>query len=523
MFVDNLGQYGIVKDKPPYDLPVNAFSDGMNVRCFENSIQKFQGHRQAIGTPTVAPYFLLPIKTSTDALWVYCGSAAIYATQGGTSGTHKNITRSSGAYNASTTIQDWTGLVFGGIGILNNSGDVPQMWSPVNFATPQLLQDLSNWPTGYKCKAISGFKQFLIAMDVSVTSGGSTTENPRLFKWSHGSASNAVPTSWDATDATKDAGEYSIDSTQGSILNGKQLKDSFVISKSDAIWGASYIGPPFIFRFYEISEQFGALSKHSMVETEIGLIIFGTDDIVLCDGQSVKSITTRKMRRYIYNAIDATNYGNSYVVLNQPHSEVWICYPQSGATFPDTAVIFNYKENTFGVRELPASPYIARGIVNPSDALDWTEAGTWDDDLTEWDSRVYNPAQTRLMLADASNTKLFLLDTTNQFDDISFDSWIERTGLHLDDPSQIKLVKKVHLNMEKTGSPSENVEVMVGSSNYPEEAVAWSGPYAFNPETQNKIDTLVSGKYLALRVQSSANVGWKLNSYGMDVANNGVD
>ena len=64
---------------------------------------------------------------------------------------------------------------------------------------------------------------------------------------------------------------------------------------------------------------------------------------------------------------------------------------------------------------------------------------------------------------------------------------------------------------------------MVGSSNYPEEAVAWSGPYAFNPETQNKIDTLVSGKYLALRVQSSANVGWKLNSYGMDVANNGVD
>ena len=523
MFVDNLGQYGIVKDKPSYDLPINAWSDGLNVRCFENSIQKFTGHRPALGTPTVPPFFLLPIKTSTDALWVYCGSAAVYATQGSASGTHKKITRSSGAYIASTTLLDWTGLVFGGIGILNNSGDVPQMWSPVNFATPQLLQDLSNWPTGYKCKAISGFKNFLIAMNVSVTSGGSTTENPRLFKWSHGSATNAVPTSWDATDATKDAGEFDIASTNGAILNGKHLKDTFLIAKEDAIWGANYIGPPFIFRFFSISEEFGALSKHSMIETEIGLVIFGTDDLVLCDGQSVKSITTKKMRRYIYNTIDTAYYGNSFCALNQPHGEVWICYPTAGNIFPNEAVIWNYKENTFGVRELPNTPHIEKGIVNPSDDLDWTEAGAWDDDLDEWDSRVYNPAASRLMLADAGNTKLFLMDTTNQFDSSDFDSYVERTGLHLDDPSKIKLVTKVHLNMEKTGRPTGEIEVRVGSSNSPEGSTDWSSPITFNPETQNKVDCLVSGKYLALRVQSSSDVGWKLNSYAMNIVANGVD
>jgi hypothetical protein len=77
--------------------------------------------------------------------------------------------------------------------------------------------------------------------------------------------------------------------------------------------------------------------------------------------------------------------------------------------------------------------------------------------------------------------------------------------------------------MEKTGDASGDIEVLVGASNSPEEAVTWSGPYSFDPETQNKIDTLVSGKYLGLRIQSSSNVGWRLNSYAMDVANNGVD
>ena len=522
IFVKDVGQYGIVKDKPAYDLPINAWSDGMNVRAFENAIQKFTGHRQALGTPTVAPYFLLPIKTTTDALWVYCGAAAVYATQGGLSGTHKNITRSSGAYSAGTTAQNWSGLVFGGVGILNNGTDVPQQWS-VDFSTPSLLTDLSNWQTGVTCKAISGFKNFLIALDVSKTVGVTTTRYPRLFKWSHSSSSNAVPSSWDENSSSLDAGEYSLESTQGHILNAQALKDSLIITKEDGLWGASHIGPPFIFRFYEISQQFGALSKHSMVETELGVVIFGTDDIVLCDGQTVKSVTTRKMRRYIYNAIDATNYVNSFVVLNQPHSEVWFCFPQSGSTFADRAVTWNYKENTFGIRELPASAHISRGVVNPSDVVTWAESGSWDSDLETWDSRIYNPAQNRLMLADAASTKMQLLDTTNQFDSTNYTAYIERTGLHLDDPSQIKLVKKVHLNMEKTGDASGDIEVMVGASNSPEEAVTWSGPYSFDPETQNKIDTLVSGKYLGLRIQSSSNVGWRLNSYAMDVANNGVD
>ena len=71
--ITGLGTVGIIKDQPAYTLPPNAWSDGRNVRMSEGSVEKFLGHRQAIGTPTAAPYFVLPIKTATAAYWIYAG------------------------------------------------------------------------------------------------------------------------------------------------------------------------------------------------------------------------------------------------------------------------------------------------------------------------------------------------------------------------------------------------------------------------------------------------------------------
>ena len=520
MFINDVGSIGLISDKPPHSLPLNAWSEGKNVRFFEGGVEKVTGHRSAIGTPTVNPYFLLPVRSGNDALWVYCGNNAIYATAGGNGGTHKNITRSSGAYSGSTSEQGWTGLVFGGIPIINNGVDVPQMWNPVNFATPQLLQDLSNWPSTLRCKSISGFKQFLIAMDV--TDGG--TNYPREIRWSHASSSNAVPSSWDYADATLDAGSYELADSPGAILLGKQLRDSFLIYKNDSIWGMNYIGAPYIFRFYEVSKQYGALSRHSVMEVEGGHIVLANGDLLLCDGQSVKSLMTSKMRRYLFDSIDPDNYGNSFLALNQPKNEIWICYPTSGSVWPDRAVIWNYKENTFGVRDLPVgTTFGTNAVVNPSDTLTWSATDTWAGVEDQWDSRVYNPSQTRLLLSNVTSTKLFLCDTTNQFDSANAMSYIERTGLHFDKPNIIKLVTRVNLNFEKSGDGT--VEVMVGSQNSPEGAVTWSSPTTVDPTTSagSRVDVTISGKYIAIRIQSSTDVGWKLHSYDMQITEMGTD
>jgi len=230
------------------------------------------------------------------------------------------------------------------------------------------------------------------------------------------------------------------------------------------------------------------------------------------------------MRRYLFDSIDPDNYGNSFLALNQPKNEIWICYPVSGATWPNRAVVWNYKESTFGVRDLPeGTTYGTNGVVNPSDALDWSLSGSWDSNYEIWDSRVYNPSQTRLMLSNKTSTKLYLCDTTNQFDSVNATSYIERTGLHFDKPNIIKLATRVNLNFEKRGGGS--VQVMVGSHDSPEGAVTWSAPTTVDPTTEagSKVDVLVSGKYLAIRIQSDDNVGWKLHSYFMSITEMGTD
>ena len=159
---------------------------------------------------------------------------------------------------------------------------------------------------------------------------------------------------------------------------------------------------------------------------------------------------TQRMRRFLFNSIDAENYKNSFLALNQPKNEVWICYPLSGASWPNRVVIWNYKENTFGVRDLPeGTTYGINGVVNPSDDLDWSSSSSWDSVEDNWDVKVFNPSQTRLMISNATSTKLYLVDTTNQFDSVNAMSYIERTGLHFDKPDIVKLATQVNLNFER--------------------------------------------------------------------------
>ena len=513
--ITGLGSIGIIKDQPSYTLPPNAWSDGKNVRMAEGSVEKFTGHRQAVGTPSAAPYFVLPVKTATAAYWIYAGTTNVYITDGTT---HKTITRASGTYSADANSNPWTGGVMGGKVYLNNGTDIPQQWATIDFATPTLLTDLPNWPSTSPvttCKALGSFKQFMIAMNTKLTS----TLYPRMVKWSHASAFNTVPSSWDETSAILDAGEYELADTEGDILNGFQLRDSFMLYKEDSIWGMNYIGTPFIWRFFEVTRSFGALGKHSIAEFEGGHFVFGTNDCMVVDGQNIRSITTDRIRKHIYNSIDATYYSNSFVVPNHEKSEIWICYPISGSTFPDQCVVWNWKTNTFGIRDLPATPHIGVGVVNPGDALDWTDSGDWDDDDSAWDERIYNPAKYRLILADKGNTKLQLLDTKGQFDAVNYTSYIERTGLHYDDPKLLKLCTGVSLNMESTG----DVNVYVGSHDSTESSVTWEGPFVFNPDTGHKIDCLVTGRYLALKIESTDKIIWKLHAYEMKITTLGTN
>ena len=213
------GEFGVVKDKPAHSLPVSAWSDAVNVRFNDGYAEKSLGYSSQLGTPSIAPYFLLPFQSTSLFYWIYAGLTSAYITEGTS---HTDITRSSGAYNA-TANESWTGGTLAGIPILCNGFDAPQMLFPASPSNA--LSELSNWPADTNAKVIKPFKNFLIALNM--VEGGA--DYPYVVRWSTPADPGTVPTSWDYTDTTNDAGRVPLSEGGGGLVDGGALRDAFII------------------------------------------------------------------------------------------------------------------------------------------------------------------------------------------------------------------------------------------------------------------------------------------------------
>jgi hypothetical protein len=444
--VDNVGQYGIVKEQNPWQLPPNVWSDGGNVKTDEGSIKKALGYSSVMETVPVAPYFIISLISGINEYWIIGGTATIYvydntsnadtlngvlligattvtvdsttgfetagtvtiddeqitytgktsttltgctrAANSTTAAQHADgavvtrtkkwydITRSSGGYSTSTS-ENWTGTVIGGVLIMTNGVDDPQYWALASGvpATAQKMQDLNNWPASVECKSMRSFRSFLVALNVTK----SDVNYPGLVKWSTEAALQTTPTSWDETSATVDAGEYELADSKGDILDGLPLADTFMIYKEDSTYTMTYVGTPFIFSFRQLSPTIGALAKNCVVAYPKGHAIFGNGDFYINDGRTLEPILPPKLRSYVFSSIDGEALKKSFVVADYGRSEILFCFVvDGGLTIScDKAIVWNYNTNTFTIRDLPDLGHMGYGnITDPNVMTSWGAMAT---------------------------------------------------------------------------------------------------------------------------------------------------
>jgi hypothetical protein len=497
--IDGLGSIGIIQDIPSWKLPSNAWSAGKNIRCQDGQIGTFAGHG-TFATPTVTPYYLLPVSAGSNYYWVYPGLDKCYVYNGST---HTNITRQTASVDVDytgTAANRWNGGVLNGLPVLNNGVDVPQMWSPVNTSTK--LQAITAWDSNWRAKVIRPYKNFLIALNMTESS----SEYPHKVRWSNSADPGAVPSAWTPA-SSNDAGSNVIGETEGFIVDGLQLRDEFIIYKEDSAYGMQWTGGEFVFRFRRINVP-GILAQDCVAEYKGGHFVVGDGTVYVTDGQSYQSVIDNKNRDALFSAIDSDNYASTFVVHHQAETEMWICYPSAGASLPDTAYIWNYKDNTWSVRDLPTdTAHIAPGIIT-SASFTWATIpySTWADWAGTWGSRQYSPVADSLV---AASDKLYQMDDGNQFGGVNATCYVERTGLDIG--QGIHTVTGIHPMVE-----GGSVNVYVGSHMTPNGSVTWSGPFSFDPSSDYKVDCLVTGRYHAIRFKSSSDVQWAINSYSVD-------
>lgn len=508
-------RFSINTDLSPYDMPPSYFSYGNNVRFLDGKAGKILGHIQVFGTPGSSnnPYWATSWLLGSTELWIY-GTATGLRKITGT--THADVTRSSGAYTTiASTTNNWQGDVLGGVLVCCNGIDAPQSFTQ----GASQFADLSNWPSTLKCKAIVPFRNHLVALNLTDSASGSAVAKPFTIRWSDaipvGTDNNGSNT-WVTSAAASEAAETSLMGTKGHILNAVQLGNLLMIYKEDSVYSLNYVGGAFTFNVREVFKDTGLFSRDAVVDLGDGKhVMVTTNDVVVHNGNSITSVIDDQMKTFLFSKIDSTYYYKTFLSHNKIKNEVWICFPSTGASggYPDTALIWNYVENTWATRDLPSVNFISKGLVNPSLTNTWAAAtGTWEQNTLNWGQQAYNPSVDSLLMCGTSDNKFYLADSGVTFDGTNFTTTLERRGLHAGKTDSVKSISRVFPRIEGTGT----VDISIGAELAPGSGVTYNDPVSFTIGTDSKVDCRVRGKYMAIKIEGSAATQFRLSGYSIE-------
>ena len=372
-------------------------------------------------------------------------------------------------------------------------------------------------------KSIRAFRSFLVALNVQ--RGG--VDYPRIVKWSTEAGIQGVPSSWNETTSTVDAGEYELADTKGDIQDGLQLRDTFMIYKEDATYSMSFVGTPFIFSFRQLSPTIGAIAKNCVAEFDGGHAIFGKGNFYINDGQRLKPILPQKLKEYVFTTLDGAQVNKCFVVADYGRTEILFCFTADGAAtnHPNKAVVWNYITNTFCIRDLPDVAHMGYGNVgNPTTATTWAATSdTWVGETGPW-TMSYDLQDKVLLFSDPSNTKLYRDRSGNKEDTANMTSYIERTGLSMNaqgqpDHTTVKRISSIWPKMSASGT--DTINVYLGTQMSTEGGISWNAPVTFNPDEQSKVSVRGTGKMYAIRFESTTDMNWELDGYTIEVDNVG--
>lgn len=494
---------GYFPDMMPEELAQGAWSGCINTRFRAGFAEKYRGMANIFGTPSATPYWITPYASSLTRYWVTGCQAKIYAYDGTN---QYDITPTPAPTGA---IDDrYTGGAFNGVLILNNSKDIPWAWGG---ATGSPAVALTAWNATWRARSIRPFKNFLVA--VGVTKGANIY--PHMVKWSNPAVPGAVPSSWDETNPANDAGEVDLAETADIMVDSLPMGDQLIIYKERSAYSMRYVGGQDIFAFQRLPGEIGMLAPGCAVDTPIGHVVLTAGDVVVHQGGPATSICDGSIRKFIFNTMNSILAFRSFVVANPQKSEVLICFPSTDATTCDTAAVYNWITRTWGIRQLSNCTYAASGQINiNSTILQWdSDPDAWDTDATTWNENEYAANEARTLFARVTNISAFDIGTTDFGSMIP--SRLERTGDSLGDPSLVKFVRGIRPRIDApTGTV---INVTIGGAMDAMDQVNWGTPVPFVVGAQIKADSQVSGRFVAVRLESTDFNPWRIRSFEWDI------
>lgn len=529
--IRELGKIGVITDVNPVDLPPNALSDARNVRFSNGRITNAHVWREALASPSGGTPVFLYTGERVNTLGVLG-----YVTKDGkvyhvSNGSTTDVTPS--GYVAADSSAPRTFCSLQGVFYVNQEDHVPWYF---NSASSDFA-DLPNWGASDRCKVLRGFKDVLIALNVTK----SGTQYANMVKWSDIAQYDAVPGSWDEGDPTTSAGENTIAEIQTELLDGLPLRNSFVLYAPDQAWTMEYTQGPDVFQFFKLYGERGIINTNCVAEVDGVHFVFDDDDIYIHDGVSPpKSICDKRVRRRIFRNLDLQKKDVCFVFHNKAASELWFCFNSRNSglqwsaddcDYCNVAAVYNYSEDTWTFHDLPNVTGMTSIAWESAPTYDTSSGLTYEDVGSSYSDLISNSTRS-VFAGSVSNTSITTTRIANVDDalgiSLPFDAsdelavvpYAERTGMDLDEMlPELRAYKNYRaiypqVTTEDTDTP---FSFKFGGTDMPSDSLEWEDLQTFDPLTEYKCDTRARGRYLAWYFEGANRNTYSLSGFDLDI------
>ena len=505
---------GLVVDVPSNAVPQGGWSNCLNVRCRNNSVQGVNAFEDDIalhptdsvisGGEAMAVCQFTPAGGS-DLVIAFIvkgtdnkGHVVLYDT-GGTGNSRWDDITNATADQAFTFDDNYPPqiFVFNELLIVNPAVDAPPQFTTATVGAGSLVE-LPGWLNDSDdepiiARIVRPFNNRLVAMNIFEEHDAGTSDDtyqPIDFLWSSHitTIASIAAASWTAS-TTNTAGDAFLLDTPGRILDGGQLGEFFIAYKSDSVVRVRETGDnTTVLAFESIFEDDGIYSTRCFANIGNSQhLVVGNYSVYIHDGQATRQDIAKDLfKDTMYALVKTAERDRAFVFQQTRDKEVWFCLSSTDNSNGgcDVAFVYNYQDGKLHKRSLP---------------------GLSDIFETELDGEL------KIYATKPDDTTLQVLSNTT----LISDGFFERTDDNLTDNSRIKHINRIHVNAKGTC-----LLALTGTQNL-SDSKSYTN-VTFNPASNYKVDTRTSGRYMNLKVTMSGATNPELTKLQFDVNMLGV-
>lgn len=343
-------------------------------------------------------------------------------------------------------------------------------------------------PTTARTSIISFPDRHVVALGAdSVNSLGNI--DPMLVRWS----TQEDFTIWTPT-ATNTAGDQRLE-VGTKIIGGVSSKDETFISTDEAVYGMTFIGPPFIFSFRLLATNCGAGGKNTMLSVENRVYWMGKSNFFLYDG-IVKEIPC-PLQHFVFDRMQSNYIDKTVVGHNKKFNEVtwfYVSTSNSAGTSnpePDSYVTFNYQDLAWSIGTLNRTVWSdAFGVRNVPFAFD--ETGS-----------------------------LYDHETGVNDNGSSMNSFVESSAMEISQGGDaLYMVDKVIPDL--TATDDTNLYITLKTRKYPNSPDIDKGTFTVTNAT-TKVSTRARARQMTMKIESTGTTDdWSLGDFRVNIRQDGL-